>query len=132
MSIIQAGYRITVVSWENDGDNYRTLTQDGLLYENVAFIVDCLKLLSGDWGNMFLPDDKELEEFSDHIRQVFKKYPTFIPPDVNTTDEVLDYFMEIVLAYTGYAEYSTRVVESITVEYVPERIEIKDVTKEFV
>lgn len=31
---IKAGYRLTVTSWENDADNYRTVSVDGLSEEH--------------------------------------------------------------------------------------------------
>ena len=70
MSIIKAGYRITVTSWENDADYYNTNTVDGLDEQETKFHVDLLKLIAGSncndstvFGNMYDPRDSKLEEF---------------------------------------------------------------------
>ncbi len=68
---IKAGYRLTVTSWENDGDNYNTKSQDGLTKEESVFLVELITLfksrhnrhgLSRTFGNMYDPSDKEIEE----------------------------------------------------------------------
>lgn len=138
MSVIKAGYRITVVSWENDADNYRTITRDGLRKEEVQRDVEFLKLIAGSYnrhdddnkvfGNLYEPREGVLEEFEAAVRQLMTNY------DIEVNEEwPLDYFLEEVCEYTGWSEgYTTRVVEKITVEYVPHEIIIDDVTKEFV
>jgi hypothetical protein len=40
MKTIPAGYQVSVTSWENDGDNYRTETIPGLSKEGAQFLVD--------------------------------------------------------------------------------------------
>lgn len=138
MSVIKAGYRITVVSWENDADNYRTITRDGLLKEEAQRDVEFLKLIAGSYnrhdtdnkvfGNLYEPRPPALEAFTDAVRQLMAKY------GIEVNEEwPLDYFLEEVCEYTGWSEgYTTRVVDQITVEYVPTEIVIEDVTKEFV
>ena len=138
MSTIKSGYRITVVSWENDADNYRTITRDGLLKEEAQRDVEFLKLIAGSYnrhdtdnkvfGNLYEPRPPAIEAFTDAVRQLMAKY------DIEVNEEwPLDYFLEEVCEYTGWSEgYTTRVVDQITVEYVPTEIVIEDVTKEFV
>lgn len=138
MSTIKSGYRITVVSWENDADNYRTCTRDGLLKEEAQQVVEFLKLIAGSYnrhqtdnkvfGNLYEPRDGVREEFENAVRKLMAKY------DIEVNEEwPLDYFLDEVCEYTGWSEgYLTRVVDKITVEYVPQEIVIEDVTKEFV
>lgn len=134
MSIIKKGYRIAVVSWENDADNYRTISQDGLGETEVASYVDMLKLLKGSYcndrtvfGNLYEPCEHEEEEFYAAIRPIMDKHGIQYDPEYPS-----DTFCGIVDKFTGYGEgYLTRVVESITVEYVPEDIIIEDVSKNF-
>lgn len=134
MSIIKAGYRITVTSWENDADNYNTVTIDGLDEQEARYHVDLLKLIKSShcndktvFGNMYEPRDSEIKAFEEAIEGVFYKHGKSFPPDMT-----LDIAMDILSDYTGYGEgYTTRVAEKITVEYVPEEIFIEDVTKQF-
>lgn len=134
MSVIKKGYRITVVSWENDADNYSTVTRDGLAEEKTRKHVDMLKMLKGSYcndhtvfGNLYEPRDSEVAEFEAAIRPIMDKHGVEYDNEYPT-----DTFCDIVADYTGYSEgYMTRVVESILVEYVPEDIIIEDVTKNF-
>lgn len=126
MSIIKKGYRVTVVSWENDADNYNTKSCDGLSKKGAQFDVDMLALLQGGrgFGNMYQPKDSELKKFKEAIAEVAQKH-----------DEVsfdIDAAMDLYYDYCGGSEFYTRFVEKITVEFIPEEIHIQDVTKEFV
>jgi hypothetical protein len=127
MSTIKAGYRVTVKSWENDGDHYNTITKDGLSEEDVKLYVDILKLAREDFGNMYDPSDKELEDFGNAVKKVFDKHGRAY--DESNCEEEGG---EIIGEFCGYSEhYFTRVVEKITVEYVPQEIVIEDVTTKF-
>lgn len=134
MSIINAGYRMTVVSWEGDADNYNTIIQDGMSKEDVSFYVDLLKLIDrknngkNDFGNMYEPSDEEFDRFGKALVPIFKKHGReYDEEDPHYTGG------DFISDFTGYSDhYFTRVVDKITVEYVPIAIELKDVTKEFV
>lgn len=47
--VIKAGYMITVDSWENDGDNGRELSVDGLTRTQVEYYKDLLYLVSNSY-----------------------------------------------------------------------------------
>jgi hypothetical protein len=134
MSIIRKGYRITVTSWENDADNYNTLSRDGLDQKEVECYVEMLKLLKGSYcndkkvfGNLYEPRDHEVAEFEAAIRPIMDKHGIKYDDDYPA-----DTFCDLVGEFTGYGEgYMTRVVESLVVEYVPEDIIIEDVSKNF-
>jgi hypothetical protein len=135
MSIIKAGYRITVTSWENDADNYNTKTVEGLNEDEVNFHIDLLKLIVGSnsndktvFGNMYDPRDSELEAFREAVIRVFLKHSR---PD--SIYEPLNIAMDIIGEYTGYGGdgFYTRVAESIVVEFVPQEIIIEDVSTKF-
>ncbi len=138
---IKAGYRLTVTSWENDGDNYNTKSQDGLTKEESVFLVELITLfksrhnrhgLSRTFGNMYDPSDKEIEEFNTATSAVVSKHNVasmsfseyFQPIDLDVTEYLYD------LGLTG-GEQFTRVMESYTVEFIPCPIRIEDVTEEF-
>ena len=48
---IKAGYRITVDSWENDGDHNNTKSREGLTKEETAFDIDLLRAYEKHYGN---------------------------------------------------------------------------------
>jgi hypothetical protein len=134
MSIIKAGYRITVTSWENDADNYNTKTVDGLDEQETKFHIDLLKLIAGShcndkavFGNLYEPDDSEVEAFEKAATEVLTKHGK-----LEEDYEPLDIAIDIIGTYTGWGEgYLTRVAESIVVEYVPQEIIIEDVSTKF-
>lgn len=129
MSTIKAGYRMTVVSWENDGDNYNTITKDGLTENEVQMYVDFLSLLKGnsEFSNMYEPDDEEIEGFNQAVLPLLKKH------DVVYFDGYpCDMACEIVGELTGYTEFFTRVVEEIKIEYIPVEVCFEDVTNKFI
>lgn len=67
MTIIKEGYRISVTTWENDGDNYKTKAFDGLTLLQTKFVyMLCLVCRSRNSrhdetciGNMYDPSDDE-------------------------------------------------------------------------
>lgn len=132
MSVIKAGYRLTVTSWENDADNYNTVVVDGLTKDQVELAVDFIKLVAksscnhkGYYGNMYDPDDGEIAQFDAAITEVLKKH--------NIEEEYpLDYARELYWDYGLASEFYTRVAEKVVVEFVPQDIEISEVTTEFI
>lgn len=143
MTIIKAGYRITVESWENDGDNTKTETQDGFTLEEAKFHIELFKLFysqnqqAGCFGNMYEPSEHEMERMFEAVSNVIAKHPCssefFEVFDDETLDDVLhDQTMNILYEFgLSGGEFFTRVLESFTVEFIPNDIEIKDVTYEF-
>jgi hypothetical protein len=132
MSIIKSGYRITVTSWENDGDNYATESKDGLTHDRVRYHCDLLQLISGSncndktvFGNMYEPDDDEIELFREAVDKVIATHEI-------AGDDSFDSALDIINEYTGSGDQYTRVAEEIVVEFIPTRIDIEDVTKEFI
>ena len=141
MSTIKAGYRITVVSWENDADNYNTLSVDGLQDEKeVQILVKLISLLKkahhdGGHGNLYEPDEHQLENLADAIIALGEDVVSYVCEGFLDKEKgELGYqFSEIIGDYTGYSEcYHTRMVESIVVEYIPEDVTFEDVTAQFV
>lgn len=142
MTVIKAGYRITVTSWENDGGNYKTITKDGFDEGETKLIVDLMKLLDSEnrnpecFGNMYDPSDAELEKFEEALQKLFNKHNIDYMDDTDHeyADEspATDYAMEVYIdKFTGCGEFFTRVVESIKVEYIPQDIHIEDVSDKF-
>jgi hypothetical protein len=130
---IPAGYRLTVVSWENDGDNYNTKVGHGLDHEETEFYIELIELCRGDYGNMYDPSKQDLEEFGYKILEIIKKFPKQVEGEsFETPQDALDLFNEVVYELMGASEdYYTRVLEKWIVEYIPEPINIEDVTDSF-
>jgi hypothetical protein len=125
---IKAGYRLTVVSWENDGDNYKTISVDGLTEEFVQFAVDVLGLLKGKFGNMYEPSTNEIEKFRKAVEVVLDNHPKMRDEE----DWNFDNIQDLICEYTDPSEYYyTRVVEGMSVEYIPEEITLEDVSHKF-
>lgn len=144
MSIIKAGYKITVESWENDADNYRTESIDGIQdKEYVQFLVEFMQLFESHHnskfgiGNMYDPDEKELEKYENVLKELCEKYDAgkwFKDPQYVQGFEPHQYLSDIRYDLHGSSSegFFTRVTESIVVEYTPTDIVLEDVTKQFV
>lgn len=148
-TIIKPGYRLSVASWENDGDYPHTKVVEGLTKEQVAFWVDICKLhySKNDFtnkgsGNLYEPDTNEQHAYAAAITGVLFKYPEMVEElgiefdaDAGETlamavhDAPLEFAYEVGLS--GTDGQFTRVLESFTVELVPTQIELLDVTSDF-
>lgn len=142
-TIIPAGYRLTVSTWENDADNYNNEILEGLTLEKTAFLVELCKQLSSKnsssrgIGNLYEPDDRELAKVAKTARALFEKFPNVmieedfeldLSDDGEVRDALLEFAYEIGASNT---EFYTRVVESWKVEYIPTDIVMEDVTEKF-
>ena len=158
-TVIPAGYRLTVHSWENDADNRQTHILAGLSIGELLFYLDFCKLLrSADddfeqrtFGNMYDPSESEIDEFIAAIREITSKHiaaGNIVANDSHTgymvsalNEELAGddnaYFANSVSdtmsEFMGYSSdnFFTRVFDSHIVEYLPEPIEILNVTNEF-
>jgi hypothetical protein len=147
---IKAGYRLTVTTWENDGDNYNTEIKEGLEKAEVYFLTDILKLFDrsswngpSDFGNMYEPSDDEIYRLAVAIRSVAVKHEEWvkanaewlldeIPEDEDGRPEYMDGAYDFLYDLgIGSGEFYTRVCESFKVEYTPNDIQLQDVTAEF-
>lgn len=133
--IIKAGYRLTVVSWENDADNYRTVVTPGLSRELITFYVKLCKLLqySKDYRtgicNLYMPNEVQKAR----LKVALLTTRSLLSSDSYQSDEhFLDFAMESLydLGLRG-EDFLTRVCESFIVEYLPEDVTFKNVTQEF-
>lgn len=144
-TIIPAGYRLTITSWENDADNYQTTVHEGLTKAKVEFILElCCKFTSGSnnggttFGNMYEPDNGEMAKAAAAIREVMLKHEAVL--DENDRDFLFNMApedamwsaREIMGEYLDTSEnYAFRVYDGAKVEYVPHEIRMEDVTLQF-
>jgi hypothetical protein len=136
-TIIPAGYRVTVTTWENDGDNYNTKTVEGLTESETEFVVKLCKLhysknaykTAKGFGNMYEPSEKEIETYFAALQKLRDEHTTGSPEDCDDPEGMQEYGYKLGLTC---GEFYTRVCENIKVEFIPEQIEIDDVTAKFV
>lgn len=144
--MLKKGYQITVVSWENDADNYKTEIVSGLSEARTKLYVDLLKLVSrgGEFGNSSDGDlwfdtpkgkrfyQKAREILLMHIKEVQSHcHGSF---NFDSDDDIHDYVLcNIYPDLIGSSEYyDTRIAEKITITYIPEDIVLQDVTSQFI
>lgn len=140
-TVIPAGYRLSIDSWENDGDYRQTEIIEGLSKERVQFLIELLSLFrsesnnDGCFGNMYDPDEGEITLAVAAMRQVMDKHRDALEDDeVDYMTDVDQYFFsEMVSTYLGSSEnYWSRVFDGVKVEYTPTEIILEDVTDQFV
>lgn len=136
---IKAGYRITCVSWENDGDHYRTLIRDGISKRETELIAEIagsmIKRKSG-LENNYEASERDLNKGHKFFLKIFEKYQDFFDEhDMGIFRQdhygIVEYICDNItgLSVEGYA---LRVLKSICIEYVPEEIQLQDVTDQFI
>jgi hypothetical protein len=135
---IPAGYRISITSWENDGDNYKTEVLEGLTKERVKLYTDICKALYRNYGkmpriaNLYEPTESELEAFNKVMLKVRKANESEFDKDT-TDEETMQETMYDIASDLGLvgSEFFSRVCESFKVEYINTPIVLHDVTDEF-
>lgn len=129
--MIKAGYQISITSWENDGDNYNTITISGLTKDRVKYIIAMCKLFASDnHGNLCecSYDSPEVSLAVIDMLAVASAYHDVLEEDEieYIKEDPMDYMTKVL----GSGEYFTfRAFDSYTVHYVP--VDIADVTAEF-
>ena len=132
VTVIPAGYRVSVTSWENDGDNYNTKTIEGLESNQVSMIVAVCQLMkSGLYGNLYEPSPARIEAFRKELWKIALTFPDAFHANF-IEDEIVDEAWELIaeLGLTG-GDFYSRVFERIKIEHIKKPIKIADVTDEF-
>lgn len=154
-TVIPAGYRVSITSWENDADHRKTKVFEGLTKERVEFLAELLPhFTSGSnngkktFGNMYEPSDERLAAACNRIREIMERHRAALTEDeLEILDESAgvdleeDYasgndamftFVNVAREFLGYSEdYDFRVFDYMQVEFVPHEIRMQDVTKKF-
>lgn len=143
-TIIPAGYRVTVVTWENDADNYRTKVLEGLSESKARYLAEMADMFTRknchrglNIANLFEPSERDMDRVFEAFRVFAEKHPNEffydddfdIENDEHLGDVIGDHLHKIGLCG---GEFYTRVTDSIKVEYIATAIELQDVTKDFV
>jgi hypothetical protein len=145
-TIIEAGYRVTIYTWENDSDNHQETSICGLSESEVKFYVDLCKLhalsdsgciTDTEFGNMYDPTISEKSAYKTALNVMCQKHIKIINKlmyeKYNITQDSVSESVYEHLFYINLSgeDYYTRVFDSILIEYVPEEIKIENVTDKF-
>jgi hypothetical protein len=138
--IVNKGYTIEVVSWENDADNYATNYKTVATIEEVDALIEMLELcrsssnrLKGDIriGNTYEYDGFDKTQKEVVLEFMKKNFIVLFPKnDINKLDEesLIDLFIDKAQDLLSGGEFYCRVCESYTVTYYPEDIYV-DIVK---
>ncbi len=146
MTIIKKGYRFTLKTWENDADNYNTVTLEGLSVEVVKFYVELAKLHKSKnyhnncFGNMYDPRESERAAYMQAMADLCRNHLTalkeinddfeesWLDDEEGIEDVIHGVTYDLGLSGT---DFYTRVTDTFKIEFVPQDIFIEDVTLAF-
>lgn len=128
--IISKGYILEVVSWENDGDYYRTKTITVKKKEKALALYTLCTTLFNNNSSYGIGNNCEISsKDKERIKNFFSKNKQLFPKlDIEDTEQLIDYCMDKAYDLMGSSEYySIRVCESCTVFYSPEDIYLEEI-----
>ena len=140
-TIIPAGYRVTITSWENDGDNYKDTIHEGLSKERVNYILELCNLFKSKnrdincFGNMYEPSRPQMDKAEEAAKRILEKHRAVLDErelanldSAEGEGEIADMMCD----YFGYSEdFTFRVYHRAKVEHIPHQITMEDVTGDF-
>lgn len=121
--VINKGYTLEVVSWENDGDNYKTKFKTVDSIEEASKLVKiCNEVFTscnnGDGGVGNSMDGESNHVLLEYVEENKKLFPGLVEEDA-----ILNYFRDVSYGLMGGSEcYDFRICESVKVTYSPEDI----------
>jgi hypothetical protein len=122
--VVNKGYTLSVVSWENDGDNYNTQTktvetlQEAKVWYNMMQL--CMSTLSNT--SEFATKQKEI------IINFMKENHKVLLPKEEYISDLIYAFTDLSGQLLGYSEYyQCRVCESCTVTYSEKDIFVEEI-----
>lgn len=132
--IVNKGYTIEVVSWENDADNYATNYKTVATIEEVDALIEMMELCRSSSnrpkGDIRVGNTYEYDGFDEAQKEVViefmqKNFTVLFPKmDISKLDEdaLIDLFIDKTQDLLRGGEFYCRVCESYTVTYYPEDI----------
>lgn len=157
MSNILPGYRLTITSWENDADQYKDISFDGLTKEDTAFLIDLASLFTSVnnpkegkgfggseshyvrkhmgrnyWEDLANAWDEVIANHPDISKDARDKFFVQRDEDSELDQDAYSELATKLVSYPGeyYGDASyIRVFSSFEVHYIPQ--EVEDVTKQF-
>lgn len=131
--VINKGYTLTVTSWENDGDNYNTLSKTVATKEEAKAWYDMMQLCVnlGDIDEGFTDEQSQrVVDFVENNELIFQRdiLDEIKEEDDDVTVELEDWFCEMVSELLDSSEYyRIRVMESCVITYSPEDIYLEEI-----
>lgn len=142
--VINKGYTLTVTSWENDGDNYKTISTTVDNKEKANALYELMKLCTSKnnppKGTIRLGNTGEKgfnAQQIDLLYNFFKDNPILLKEPLENKesmneDEFMDYIQDLFYqaenGLLGSSEwYVCRVMESCIVRYSPENIYLEEI-----
>jgi hypothetical protein len=136
--VIGEGYTITVESWENDGDNYNTLSITVDTAEKAKAYYDLMQLCRSQHnqskGAIYFGNNQDFStaQYS-KLKEFFKDNTILLNElvqlrDLEDNDVVEDIFHEVTSPLLGSSEYyNCRVMASCDIVYSPEDIYLEEI-----
>jgi hypothetical protein len=146
VKVQEAGYRISITSWENDGDNYNHKTLTVQSADDARAVVALCNLLHPQhdtpkqtFGNMYEPSESDLADFVAAVSAIpaitnfLHKTVPGMEQDMQDSEDYMDSIMDVLydLGLCGGENFFTRVCEKVDVHYYAEPVYADDVTAEF-
>jgi hypothetical protein len=133
---IKAGYRATIKSWENDGDNSKTVILEGLSEERIKFIVELGHLFkTSNHGNQYDPSDGQIAHMVNAIRKVMSQHVSALDKEekryATWPDDVFFYLVRELIGDSSEG-FFLRAFDSMKIEFLPEEVVFNDVTTKFI
>lgn len=141
MTDIPAGYQLSITSWENDADNYNTITISGLTFEDVKFYLHFLSFFRSAYsykgeGEYF--GNRDIDECPEAyyiaLSSAYENFPPSSPELLKCIVEYMDnldwchdWASDIIGSWNEGSSY--RVYDSFEVHYF--ETSGKDVSQEF-
>jgi len=133
---IPAGYRFTAESWENDGDNNKTIVTEGLTFAEAKLLTELavyIKSREHNLSNNCNPTEVELDRAHSKLSEICTKHSDAInlvnlQGFQNDIGHCIDYIQDYLVGVPSYEDYYLRVLESFKVEEIPTTIILNDVT----
>lgn len=127
---IPKGYRITIESYENDGDFGDTTVIEGLSEDAVKNVVALCTVMKTEHGNLYYPSDEQKVKLFNILNRIFNCVSDYIVTEDNLEEYEDDFYN--ILAETGFiGKEQDQFTRYCKVEYLPEDVFIEDVTERF-
>lgn len=129
--VIKKGYTLTIISWENDGDNYRTKSKTVQTREEAEKLFKICSTVFKSCNNNNGGVGNSMNGRADYVIINFvEENPEMFSELIDMKeDSIIEYFNDIGYELMGGSEYyNFRVCESCSVTYSPEDVYLQEIT----
>lgn len=126
--VVNKGYTLKVVSWENDGDNYSTIFKTVDTIEEAIKLAKICKELFESGSNTKKCVGNSMDGEGDKILLDYVEVNRNLFPDLNDEDDIIEYFKDIADSLMSSSEfYDFRVCDSVSITYSTEDIMVENI-----